>query len=116
MRMPETIMYPEYVIAGRKEVYRKIGDKGDCSKNKSNGQAMWIQRKQRYLQSKRPRRYRTDQLPLLTQVELSSKGYDKSWFDTRSSNNSIRLTVLNLYVKLRGIQGKILEFCGQGDR
>ena len=108
MRMPETIMYPEYVIAGREKKYTgKLETKEIVQKNKSDGQAMWIQRKAKISSKQKAAQVpQWDQLPLLTQVELSSKGYDKSWFDTRSSNNSIRLTVLNLYVKLRGIQGK----------
>ncbi len=39
-----------------------------------------------------------DQLPAYAQDDLSPKGYDKSWFD--SHNDLMRLTVLNLYVKL----------------
>ena len=42
-----------------------------------------------------------DQLPGHAQRDLSVKGYGKLWFDKQKA--PLRLTVLNLYVKLRGM-------------
>ena len=41
------------------------------------------------------------QLPTYAQCDLSSARYDRAWFDGQP--DAIRLTVLNLYVKLRGM-------------
>ena len=41
------------------------------------------------------------QLPESAQKDLSSRNYDETWFDKQE--DSIRLTVLNLYVKLSGM-------------
>ncbi|HEY5912875.1 MAG TPA: DUF4157 domain-containing protein [Verrucomicrobiae bacterium] len=75
--------------------------------NRSNVQDMWIQpqRKASTMQEHLVPVPQWEHLPLLAQKELGNKGYDKSWFDARRNNHSTRLTVLNLYVKLRGIQG-----------
>jgi hypothetical protein len=49
---------------------------------------------------------RWDQLPPDAQRDLASRDYDESWFKEQSPE--IRLTVLNLYVKLSGL--KLWEF------
>ncbi|NIM95754.1 MAG: DUF4157 domain-containing protein [Anaerolineales bacterium] len=43
-----------------------------------------------------------DQLPAYVQTDLSRPGYDQKWFDARTART--RLTVLNLYVKLKGMK------------
>lgn len=53
------------------------------------------------------------QLPSKTQSELSEKGYDEKWFAGEGKDDSIRLTVLNLYVKLSGMD--LWKYVGKRD-
>ncbi len=102
MRMPDT----EYAASGgKKGGIEKLETKGIVQSNISAGQAICIQRQARAssMRGKSVTVPQWEQLPSLAQTELTSKGYDKSWFDARRGDNSIRLTVLNLYVKLRGL-------------
>lgn len=43
------------------------------------------------------------QLPDYAQTELAACGCDAAWFERHASDGAMRLTVLNLYVKLRGL-------------
>ena len=43
------------------------------------------------------------ELPDYAQSELAAAGYDAAWFTAQAELPILRLTVLNLYVKLRGI-------------
>lgn len=46
---------------------------------------------------------RWDQLPQDAQKDLDSRDYDETWFREHDDRPEIRLTVLNLYVKLKGL-------------
>lgn len=45
-----------------------------------------------------------EHLPAYAQAELSAAGFGAPWFDSRRGDDTMRLTVLNLYVKLRGLE------------
>lgn len=46
---------------------------------------------------------RWEQLPDYAQAELAACGCDEAWFTRHGGDATMRLTVLNLYVKLRGL-------------
>jgi hypothetical protein len=43
-------------------------------------------------------------LPEYAQAELAACGCDAGWFERHAADGTMRLTVLNLYVKLRGLE------------
>lgn len=50
------------------------------------------------------------ELPDYAQRELAAGGWDAAWFTTNAGDPTLRLTVLNLYVKLKGLS--LWQFVG----
>ena len=44
------------------------------------------------------------ELPKYAQTDLTAKGFQSSWFEKQGLPEGVRLSILNLYVKLRGIR------------